>query len=235
MLLSIRSISVFHEKSQALSDVSMEVAEGDTVTIIGANGAGKTTTLRAIAGLKRPASGEIWFAGQRIDRVAPQEIVKLGIAMVPEGKSLFSQLTVMENLKLGAFLRKDKKEIITDLEEVLAHFPRLKERHKQNAGNLSGGEQQMLAIGRALMAKPKLLLLDEPSLGLAPLLVSEIGKIVTEICRGGVSIILVEQNARLALGLADRGYVLQTGSVVLEGDARELASSESVKKAYLGG
>ncbi len=235
MLLSIRNINVYYEKSQALRDVSMEVAEGDTVTIIGANGAGKTTTLRTIAGLKRPTSGEIWFAGQRIDGVKPQEIVKLGIAMVPEGKSLFARLTVMENLKLGAFLRKDKKEISTDLEGVLTHFPRLKERHKQNAIDLSGGEQQMLAIGRALMAKPKLLLMDEPSLGLAPLLVSEIAKIVTEICRGGVSIILVEQNARLALGLADKGYVLQTGSVVLEGDAKELANSESVKKAYLGG
>jgi len=235
MLLSIRNINVYYEKSQALRDVSMEVAEGNTVTIIGANGAGKTTTLRTIVGLKRPTSGEIWFAGQRIDGVKPQEIVKLGIAMVPEGKSLFARLTVMENLKLGAFLRKDKKEISTDMEGVLTHFPRLKERHKQNAGDLSGGEQQMLAIGRALMAKPKLLLMDEPSLGLAPLLVSEIGKIVTDICRGGVSIILVEQNARLALGLADKGYVLQTGSVVLEGDAKELANSESVKKAYLGG
>ncbi len=213
----------------------MGVKEGDIVTLIGSNGAGKSTTLRAISGLKRPTTGEIWFDGKRIDGVAPERINKAGIAQVPEGRRVFPYMTVMENLEMGAFLRRDADRMNMDLEGVFKHFPILKERRKQSAGTLSGGEQQMLAIGRALMSKPRLLLMDEPSLGLSPLLCLEIARIIRDIHEEGRTIVLVEQNARLALNLAQKGYVLETGRIVLEGEALDLRENEQVKKAYLGG
>ena len=235
MLLNIKDVTVYYHKVAAIRDVCMEVEEGSIVTLIGSNGAGKTTTLRAISGLKHPTAGEIWFAGQRIDRLAPEKINKLGIAQVPEGRRVFPQMTVMENLYMGAFLRGDKDGINRDLEEVFRHFPVLKKRQRQHAGTLSGGEQQMLAMGRGLMSNPKLLLLDEPSLGLSPILVMEIAKIIKDISQGGKTIVLVEQNARLALSLARKAYVLETGNIVLKGDAKDLRENEQVKKAYLGG
>ena len=234
MLLSIKNVSVYYHKVVAVKDVSIEVEEGGIITLIGANGAGKTTTLRAITGLKHPTVGEIWLEGERIDKLAPEKINKLGIAMVPEGRRVFPQMTVMENLSMGAFLRSDKAGIDNDLENAFVHFPVLKEREKQMGGTLSGGEQQMLAMARALMSHPKLLLLDEPSLGLSPILVMEIAKIIKDIHDEGRTIVLVEQNARLALSLADRGYVLETGNIVLEGDAKKLQENAEVKKAYLG-
>jgi len=191
--------------------------------------------LRTISALKRADSGEIRFAGERIDKISPQDIVKMGITQVPQGRGLFPYMSVSENLRLGAFLRKDKDKIKKDLTDVLEHFPRLNERSRQQAGTLSGGEQQMLAIATALMSKPRLLLLDEPSSGLSPIMVQEIGKIVTDVNKGGTTVLLVEQNARLALRLANRGYIMETGSIVLQGDAKEVLKSEHVKKAYLGG
>ena len=235
MLLNVKDVTVHYYKVAAIKDISIEVEEGGIVTLIGSNGAGKTTTLRAISGLKRPTTGEIWFQDQRIDRLAPEKINKLGIAQVPEGRRVFPQMTVMENLQMGAFLRKDRDEINRDLEMVFGHFPILKDRQKQYAGTLSGGEQQMLAMGRALMSNPRLLLLDEPSLGLSPLLVMEIAKIIRDISQAGRTIVLVEQNARLALSLAQKAYVLETGNIVLKGDAKDLCENEQVKKAYLGG
>ena len=235
MLLSVKDMSVYYHKVIAVKDISIEVEEGGIITLIGANGAGKTTTLRAITGLKRPTAGEIWFEGQRIDKLPPEKINEAGIAMVPEGRRIFPQMTVMENLTMGAFLRKDKDGIEKDLENVFVHFPVLKEREKQMGGTLSGGEQQMLAMARALMSHPKLLLLDEPSLGLSPILVMEIAKIIKDLHQEGRTIVLVEQNARLALSLADHGYVLETGSIVLQGDAKKLQENKDVKKAYLGG
>jgi branched-chain amino acid transport system ATP-binding protein len=235
LLLSVKDMSVYYHKVVAVKDVSIEVEEGGIITLIGANGAGKTTTLRAITGLKHLTTGEIWFEGQRIDKLPPEKINEAGIAMVPEGRRVFPQMTVMENLTMGAFLRKDKDGIEKDLENVFVHFPVLKEREKQMGGTLSGGEQQMLAMARALMSHPKLLLLDEPSLGLSPILVMEIAKIIKDIHEEGRTIVLVEQNARLALSLADHGYVLETGSIVLQGNAKELHENENVKKAYLGG
>jgi branched-chain amino acid transport system ATP-binding protein len=235
LLLSVKDMSVYYHKVAAVKDVSIEVEEGGIITLIGANGAGKTTTLRAITGLKHPTAGEIWFEGQRIDRLPPEKINEAGVAMVPEGRRVFPQMTVMENLMMGAFLRKDKDGIAKDLEGLLVHFPVLGEREKQMAGTLSGGEQQMLAMARALMSHPKLLLLDEPSLGLSPILVMEIAKIIKNIHEEGRTIVLVEQNARLALSLADHGYVLETGNIVLQGDAKELQENKDVKKAYLGG
>jgi len=208
---------------------------GAIVTLIGANGAGKSTALRAISGLIAISSGEILFREKKIHGLSPQEIVRSGIAHVPEGRRVFPYMTVKENLKLGAFRRKDKEGIRNDLEGVFEHFPVLRDRRSQRAGSLSGGEQQMLAIGRALMSQPLLLLLDEPSLGLAPLMVKEVGRIIREINQKNVGIILVEQNARMALRLAHKGYVLETGSVVLQGEASELIDNEHVKKAYLGG
>jgi branched-chain amino acid transport system ATP-binding protein len=219
----------------ALKGVSMAVPQGGIVTIIGANGAGKTTTLRTISGLERPTRGEIRFEGERIDTLAPEKIVARGIAHVPEGRRVFPDLTVEENLRTGAFLRKDKAGIEHDLEDVFAHFPRLKERRTQWARSMSGGEQQMLAIGRALMSKPKLLLLDEPSMGLAPVMVQEIARIIVAIARRGVPVVLVEQNAELALRLAKYAYVLETGTVALEGEAGALHENDHVKRAYLGG
>ncbi len=234
-LLRVEEASVHYNKVAALKDVSMAVPEGGIVTIIGANGAGKTTTLRAISGLEKLSAGQIWFADQRIDGSAPEKIVGAGIAQVPEGRRIFPDLSVQENLMTGAFLRRDKTGVARDLEMVFAHFPRLKERRGQSGKTLSGGEQQMLAIGRALMSSPKLLLLDEPSMGLAPVMVQEIARIIVEIAKRGVPVVLVEQNAELALRLADYAYVLETGSVVLEGQANLLHENDHVRRAYLGG
>lgn len=234
MLFEIKDLRIHYEGAEALKGISLEVEEGEIVTLIGSNGAGKTTTLRAISGLKSPTSGEIWFEGRRIDQMSPQDVVRIGIIHVPQGRELFPYMSVLENLKLGAFLRRDRGKIKKDLENLLEYFPRLKERSRQQAGTLSGGEQQMLAIACALMGNSRLLLLDEPSSGLSPIMVKEVGKIVSDINQRGTSILLVEQNARLALGLASRGYVLETGNIVLHGEAKELMHSEHVKKAYLG-
>jgi branched-chain amino acid transport system ATP-binding protein len=235
MLLQVERIIVKYGKAIAVEGISLKVPEGKVVTIIGANGAGKSTILRALSGLIPLAAGEVHFAGQRIDGSRPYEIVKLGLVHVPEGRKLFPFLPVMSNLKLGASLRKDKEGIKQDLGEVFDHFPILRERRKQNAGTLSGGEQQMLAIGRGLMANPKLLLMDEPSLGLAPIVVSQLVPVIKNINIKGVSVLLVEQNIPLALGVADRGYALQVGKVVLEGDIEEFKANGIVKRAYLGG
>ena len=235
MLLNVKDITVHYKKVDAVRNISIVVEEGEIVTLIGSNGAGKTTTLRTISGLNHPTTGEIWFEDQRIDRLAPEKVNKAGIAQVPENRRVFPYMTVAENLEMGAFLRKDEEEMNRDLEGVFKHFPILKSRRKQMAGTMSGGEQQMLAMGRALMSNPKLLLLDEPSLGLSPIMCLEIAKIIRDIHREGRTIILVEQNARLALALAQKGYVLETGNIVLEGEAKELRENEKVKKAYLGG
>jgi branched-chain amino acid transport system ATP-binding protein len=235
MLLEVKDLRVHYGKAEVLKGTSIKVEEGTIVALIGANGAGKTTTLRTISGLKASTSGEIWFQGKRIDGTSPSGIVKLGIAHIPEGRRVFAPMTVLENLEIGAYLRKDKRGVARDLDNIFEHFPRLRERRKQQAGSLSGGEQQMLATARALMASPKLLLMDEPSMGLSPILVQEVGKIVTDINQSGVSIMLVEQNARMALKLAHRAYVLETGRISLEGDAEDLANHEHVRKAYLGG
>ncbi|MBA3517549.1 MAG: ABC transporter ATP-binding protein [Rhizobiales bacterium] len=233
-MLEIRELRVNYKTVAALKGVSVEVPAGGIVTIIGSNGAGKSTALRAISGLAKPSAGEIRFAGERIDRLAPEKIVARGIAHVPEGRRVFPGLTVEENLRTGAFLRRDKAAVEDDLADVFAHFPRLKERRRQWARTLSGGEQQMLAIGRALMSRPKLLLLDEPSMGLAPIMVQEIGRIVLKIVEAGVPVVLVEQNAELALGLAQYAYVFETGSVALHGAAAELHGDDHVRRAYLG-
>jgi branched-chain amino acid transport system ATP-binding protein len=236
VLLEVKDITVHYYKVPAVRNISITVEDGEIVTLIGSNGAGKTTTLRAISGLEHSTSGEIHFKGQRIDKLPPHKINALGIAMVPEGRRVFPQMTVLENLLMGAFLRKDKDDIQKDLEEVVfRHFPRLKERKKQAAGTLSGGEQQMLAMGRALMSAPKLLLLDEPSLGLSPIMCGEIGKIIRNIHTEGKTVILVEQNARLALALAQHAYVIETGDIALSGPTEELRNNDNVKKAYLGG
>ena len=235
MLLQVDNITVKYGKAVAVEAVSLEVPENRVIGIIGANGAGKSTVMKALSGLTPLASGEIRFAGQRIDGLKPYEIVELGLAHVPEGRKLFPYLSVMTNLKLGASLRKDKEGIKKDLDEVFEHFPRLRERRSQNAGTLSGGEQQMLAIGRGLMANPKLLLMDEPSLGLAPILVAELIPVIKNINKKGVSVLLVEQNIPLAISVADRGYALQVGKVILAGDIEEFKANEIVKKAYLGG
>jgi branched-chain amino acid transport system ATP-binding protein len=235
MLLRAKDMTVHYGKARALDNISFEVPEGSVVAIIGSNGAGKSTILKTLSGLKALSSGEIWFQDKRIDGLRIHEIVKQGLVHVPEGRRLFSNLTVLANLKLGGYLRKDKAGAKKDMEEIFVHFPRLKERRNQKAGTLSGGEQQMLAIGRALMAKPKLLLLDEPSLGLAPMLVAELAPVVATINRLGVGVVLVEQNVPLALKTADMGYVLHVGRIVAQGSRDELKKSEAVKKAYLGG
>ena len=234
-MLEVKGIDVYYGAIHALKGLSLEVEEGSIVTLIGANGAGKTTTLKSISGLLRPRNGAIMFKGSDISKVPPEKIVGLGISQVPEGRRVFSTMTVLENLEMGAYLRKDKKGIESDLENVFTRFPRLKERRKQTAGTLSGGEQQMLAIGRALMARPELMLMDEPSMGLAPLLVKEIFEIIKDINARGTTILLVEQNANMALSIANRAYVIETGEIVLEGTAEQLINSEEVKKAYLGG
>ena len=231
----VQNLRVFYERVEALKGITIGMENGAIVTLIGANGAGKSTALRAISGLIAISSGEILLGEKKIHGLSPQEIVRSGIAHVPEGRRVFPYMTVKENLKLGAFRRKDKEGIRNDLEGVFEHFPVLQDRRSQRAGSLSGGEQQMLAIGRALMSQPLLLLLDEPSLGLAPLMVKEVGRIIREINQKNVGIILVEQNAQMALRLAHKGYVLETGSVVLQGEASELIDNEHVKKAYLGG
>lgn len=235
MFLEVKNLTVHYGKAEALKGISIRVDEGEIVTLLGANGAGKTTTLRTISGLKAPTSGEIWFQGKKISGMRPHEIFKLGIAHVPEGRKILAPLTVLENLEMGAYLQKDKREIATSLESTYEHFPILKERKKQVAGSLSGGEQQMLAIARALMSQPKLLLMDEPSLGLSPLLVEEVSNVIHEINREGVSIMLIEQNARMALRLANRAYILEVGNIALQGDGEEVAHDERVQKAYLGG
>jgi branched-chain amino acid transport system ATP-binding protein len=234
MLLEIAAIEVHYGKVAALKGVSMAVPLGGVVTIIGSNGAGKTSTLRAISGLTSISRGEIRFDGERIDRLAPEKIVARGIAHVPEGRRVFPDLTVEENLRTGAFLRRDADGIEQDLRAVYRRFPRLEERRRQWAKTLSGGEQQMAAIGRALMSRPRLLLLDEPSMGLAPVMVQEIARIITDIANGGVPVVLVEQNAELALRLAEYAYVLETGTVALEGPAHDLHENAHVRRAYLG-
>ncbi|HHY22785.1 MAG TPA: ABC transporter ATP-binding protein [Clostridiaceae bacterium] len=234
-MLEVNNIDVYYGVIHALKNVSLKVQEGEIVTLIGANGAGKTTTLRTISGLIKPTKGSIYFRGEKINSTNPQEIVAKGISHVPEGRHIFQDMSVSENLELGAFLRKDKNGIEDDYEMIYSKFPILKDRSKQRAGTLSGGEQQMLAIGRALMSRPKLLLMDEPSMGLAPLLVQEIFSIIKEINNQGTTILLVEQNANIALSIADRAYVIEIGSVVIEGSGKELAKSEEIKKAYLGG
>ena len=235
MLLSVKEITVHYGKAAAVDNLSLEVAEGAVVTIVGANGAGKSTILKALSGLIPLTSGEIWFRDRRIDGMAPYHIVSLGLVQIPEGRRLFAYLTVLSNLKLGASLRKDKAGIKRDMDEVFEHFPILWDRRDQKAGTLSGGEQQMLAIARSLMAKPKLLLMDEPSLGLAPLLVKELVPIIRDINERGVSVLLVEQNVPLALKVAKMAYALRVGKVILQGDIDEFKSSEIVKRAYLGG
>lgn len=232
-MLKIEGIDVYYGVIRALKEVSLTVNDGEIVTLIGANGAGKTTTLRTISGLIRPKKGTVTFDGQDLTRMAPNEIAGLGILQVPEGRRIFGNLTVMENLLMGAYLRKD--DISKELDWVFSLFPRLKERQKQKAGTLSGGEQQMLAISRALMGKPRVILLDEPSLGLAPLLVLNIFETIKEINGQGVTILLVEQNAYMALQIAHRAYVIETGRVVMEGTGKELLNNDAVKKAYLGG
>lgn len=234
-MLKIDNIDVYYGAIHALKGISLEVKEGEIVTLIGANGAGKSTTLRTISGLLKPKTGSITFLGQDIAGVRAHEIVKKGISQVPEGRRVFAEMTVMENLDLGAFVRKDKAGIQQDLKHVFELFPRLEERKNQSAGTLSGGEQQMLAMGRALMSRPKLLLLDEPSMGLAPLLIREIFNIIVDINKSGTTVLLVEQNANMALSIANRAYVLETGRITLSGSAKELAASEDVRKAYLGG
>ncbi|WP_122646568.1 ABC transporter ATP-binding protein [Enterococcus mediterraneensis] len=233
-MLKVENLSVHYGLIQAVHDVSFEVKKGSIVSLIGANGAGKTTILRTISGLIRPSNGSITFMDKAITKEAPQKIVAGGLSQVPEGRHVFPGLTVQENLEMGAFLRKDG-EIKKDYQQVFEKFPVLKERRSQDAATLSGGEQQMLAIGRALMSKPKLLLLDEPSMGLAPIFIKEIFSIVQEINQQGTTILLIEQNAKMALSIADQGYVLETGKVVLSGTGQELLASEEVKKAYLGG
>jgi branched-chain amino acid transport system ATP-binding protein len=234
-MLRISDLSIYYGKSVALRNITIEVAGGEVVALLGANGAGKSTTLRTISGLLTPKSGEILFMGEKISGLPPHKVVKKGISHCPEGRRIFPDLSVYENLvMMGAYLRSDKKEIAESLDNMYRLFPRLKERRNQKGGTLSGGEQQMLAIGRALMSKPKLLLLDEPSLGLAPAAVLDLAKRIREIHALGVTVLLVEQNAHMALGISDRAYVLEVGKIVLSGNAKDLAQMDQVKKAYLG-
>ena len=234
-MLKVDNINVFYGAIHAIKGISIDVSDGEIVTLIGSNGAGKSTTLRTISGLMKPKTGTIKFEDKDITGVSAHKIVGMGLCQVPEGRHVFSNMTVMENLQLGAYLRKDTAGISQDLADVFKKFPRLLERKLQVAGTLSGGEQQMLAMGRALMSRPRLLLLDEPSMGLAPLLVKEIFNIIKEINESGTTILLVEQNAKMALDIADKAYVLETGRITLAGTAKELQNSEAVQKAYLGG
>lgn len=233
-MLKIDGINLYYDGIHALKDISLEVKKGEIVTLIGANGAGKTSTLRAISGLEKCKSGSITFKGNDINKVPVHKVVGLGLSHVPEGRKIFGNLTVLENLELGAYLRKDKKGIKEDMDNIFKKFPRLKERIKQQAGTLSGGEQQMLAIGRALMNRPEMLILDEPSMGLAPIIIKEIFNIIVEINKAGTTILLVEQNANMALSIADRAYVLETGKIVIQGNAKDLLSDDSIRSAYLG-
>ena len=234
-MLKVENLSVHYGMIQAVRDVSFEVNEGEVVSLIGANGAGKTTILRTLSGLVRPSAGKIEFLGKEIQKLPAQKIVAGGLSQVPEGRHVFPGLTVMENLEMGAFLKKNREENQANLKKVFSRFPRLEERKNQDAATLSGGEQQMLAMGRALMSTPKLLLLDEPSMGLAPIFIQEIFDIIQDIQKQGTTVLLIEQNANNALAISDRGYVLETGKIVLSGTGKELASSEEVRKAYLGG
>lgn len=234
-MLEVKDINVYYGAIHAIKGIRLAVEEGEIVTLIGANGAGKSTTLRTISGLLKPKSGEINFLGKNIAGMPAHKIVREGISQVPEGRRIFAEMTVQENLELGAFTRTDKDEIQKDFKVVFGRFPRLEERRLQQAGTLSGGEQQMLAMGRALMSRPKLLLLDEPSMGLAPLLIREIFSIIVDINKTGTTVLLVEQNANMALSIANRAYVLETGRITISGDAKELAASEDIRKAYLGG
>lgn len=233
-LLEVKNLEVHYGVIKALKDVSFEVNEGEIIALIGANGAGKTTTLHTISGILPVTSGNIILNGQDITKVPAHKIVRLGISQVPEGRRVFSQLSVLDNLKMGAYIRNDKEQIEADLENIYKRFPRLCERKNQLAGTLSGGEQQMLAMGRALMSNPKILLLDEPSMGLSPILVSEIFDIIKSINESGVTVLLVEQNAKKALSIADRAYALETGNVVVSGKASDLINDDKIKKAYLG-
>ena len=234
-LLEVKNLNVHYGVIRAIKDISFEVNEGEIVTLIGANGAGKTTTMQSIMGLIKPSSGEVYYDGQRIDTVPAHKIVKLGMTQVPEGRRVFSELTVYENLMMGAYTRRDKEEIAKDLASIYALFPRLEERKNQVAGTLSGGEQQMLAMGRAIMSKPKLLMLDEPSMGLSPLLVDQVFEIIKHFHEMGTTILLVEQNANKSLAISDRAYVLENGKISISGTGKELLASEDIKKAYLGG
>lgn len=234
-MLKVENLNVHYGAIHALKDVSFYVNEGEIVSLIGANGAGKTTILHTVSGLLKPTSGNISFISNNLKTILPHNILKLGMAHVPEGRRIFSKLTVYENLELGAYTINDKEFIASELKRVFELFPRLNERKKQLAGTLSGGEQQMLAIGRALMGRPKMILMDEPSMGLAPILVKEIFSIIKECNKNGMTILLVEQNANMALSISNRAYVLETGKVVMSGDAKELMGNELVKKAYLGG
>lgn len=236
MYFELQSVSVHYDKVQALENVTLHVEQGEIVALIGANGAGKTSTLRAITALARPSSGEILFGGRRIDRLGPAAVVALGISMVPEGRHVYPFMSVKDNLLMGAYLRKDKPEIKQDLDRIYTRFPRVKERLRQQAGSLSGGEQQMVVISRALMARPKLLLLDEPSLGLAPMVVRDIARAIVEINRDqGISVILVEQNSRMALKISNRAYALETGRIALAGKSADLMNDDHIRKLYLGG
>lgn len=234
-MLKVENIDVYYDKIHAIKDVSFTVKQGEVVTLIGANGAGKTTILKTISKILEPTRGVVLFEGEPLSKLLPHQLVYLGMAHVPEGRRVFAQMTVKENLEMGAYIRKDKASMKSDYDQIFSYFPRLKERMNQPSGTLSGGEQQMLAIGRALMSKPKLLLLDEPSMGLAPLLVKEIFNIVQTIKKQGTTILLVEQNANQALQVADRAYVLETGKIIKSGNAAELLEDDSVKRAYLGG
>ena len=233
-MLEVKNLEVYYGVIQAIKGISFEVNEGEVIALIGANGAGKTTTLQTITGMLQPKAGEIIFEGKDISKIPGHKIVSMGMAHVPEGRRVFAELSVYENLKLGAYTRKDKKEIEETLARVYKSFPRLEERKNQLAGTLSGGEQQMLAMGRALMSKPKIILMDEPSMGLSPIFVNEIFEIIKKVSAAGTTVLLVEQNAKKALSIADRAYVLETGKIILQGDADKLLNDESVKKAYLG-
>ena len=233
-MLEIKDLEVYYGMIQAIKGISFEVNEGEVIALIGANGAGKTTILHTISGLIAPKKGSIVFEGQEITKIPAHKIVENGLAQVPEGRRVFPSLTVLENLKLGAYTRKDKKEIEDTLKMIYERFPRLEERKNQPAGTLSGGEQQMLAMGRALMSKPRIILMDEPSMGLSPIFVNEIFDIIKQVSASGTTVLLVEQNAKKALSIADRGYVLETGKIVKEGKASDLLNDEAVKKAYLG-
>ena len=233
-MLEVKNLEVYYGVIQAIKGISFEVNEGEVIALIGANGAGKTTTLQTITGMLQPKAGEIIFEGKDISKIPGHKIVSMGMAHVPEGRRVFAELSVYENLKLGAYTRKDKKEIEETLARVYKSFPRLEERKNQLAGTLSGGEQQMLAMGRALMSRPKIVVMDEPSMGLSPILVSTIFKIIEDIRKSGTTVLLVEQNAKKALAISDRAYVLETGKIVLSGKASDLINDESVKKAYLG-
>lgn len=234
MLLSLKDIKVHYGTAEAIKSVNLEISEGSVVSIIGSNGAGKSTILKAISGLKSISEGEIWFIDKRIDRMKTHDIIKLGLVQVPEGRRLWPYMSVLSNLKLGAYLQKNRAKVNQNLEEVFNRFPRLRERKNQQAGTLSGGEQQMLAFARALMAQPKLLLMDEPSLGLAPLIIDEIVDVIKNIHRDGISVLLVEQNAGMVTRVAEKSYVLEVGQIVLEGNMRELMENDLVRKAFLG-